>query len=216
MNLSITLIIIIMTCIISYQAFNNPEMKAKLLFRPVDAKRGEWYRFLSSGLIHADFMHLLVNMYVLFVFGEVVEQIFTQIIFGETWGRLGYIAFYMSAVVISSIPTFVRHQDNFAYSALGASGATSAIVFAFIITNPWAGLTLLFLPFFSIPALILGIIYIWYSSYMDKRGIDNIGHNAHLTGAVYGVVFTILAAILFQPFYFQLMIENLLMGPVGG
>lgn len=216
MNLSITLIIIIMTCIISYQAFNNPEMKAKLLFRPVDAKRGEWYRFLSSGLIHADFMHLLVNMYVLFVFGEVVEQIFTKIIFGETWGRLGFIGFYMSAVVISSIPTYMRHQDNFAYSALGASGATSAIVFAFIITNPWAGLTLLFLPFFSIPALILGIIYIWYSSYMDKRGIDNIGHNAHLTGAVYGVVFTILAAILFQPFYFRLMIENLLMGPVSG
>ena len=215
MNLSITLIIIIMTCIISYQAFNNPMMKAKLLFRPVDASRGEWYRFLSSGLIHADWMHLIVNMYVLFVFGEVVEQIFTMIIFGEVWGRLAYIAFYMSAVVISSIPTFFRHQDNFAYSALGASGATSAIVFAFIITNPWAGLTLLFLPFFSIPALILGIIYIWYSNYMDKRGIDNIGHNAHLTGAVYGVVFTILAAMIFQPFYFQIMIQTFLAGPMN-
>ena len=213
MNLSITLIIIIMTCVISYQAFNNPEMKAKLLFRPVDAQRGEWYRFLSSGLIHADFMHLLINMYVLFVFGEVVEQIFTKIIFGDVWGRLAYIAFYMSAVVISSIPTYLRHQDNYAYSALGASGATSAIVFAFIITNPWSGLTLLFLPFFSIPALILGIIYIGYSSYMDKRGMDNIGHNAHLTGAIYGVVFTILAALLFQPFYLRMMLQNLMGGP---
>lgn len=213
MNLSITLIIIIMTCVISYQAFNNPEMKAKLLFRPVDAQRGEWYRFLSSGLIHADFMHLLINMYVLFVFGEVVEQIFTKIIFGDVWGRLAYIAFYMSAVVISSIPTYLRHQDNYAYSALGASGATSAIVFAFIITNPWSGLTLLFLPFFSIPALILGIVYIWYSSYMDKRGMDNIGHNAHLTGAIYGVVFTILAALLFQPFYLRMMLQNLMAGP---
>lgn len=213
MNLSITLIIIIMTCVISYQAFNNPEMKAKLLFRPVDAQRGEWYRFLSSGLIHADFMHLLINMYVLFVFGEVVEQIFTKIIFGDVWGRLAYIAFYMSAVVISSIPTYLRHQDNYAYSALGASGATSAIVFAFIITNPWSGLTLLFLPFFSIPALILGIVYIWYSSYMDKRGMDNIGHNAHLTGAIYGVVFTILAALLFQPFYLRMMLQNLMGGP---
>jgi len=213
MNLSITLIIIIMTCVISYQAFNNPEMKAKLLFRPVDAQRGEWYRFLSSGLIHADFMHLLINMYVLFVFGEVVEQIFTKIIFGDVWGRLAYIAFYMSAVVISSIPTYLRHQDNYAYSALGASGATSAIVFAFIITNPWSGLTLLFLPFFSIPALILGIIYIGYSSYLDKRGMDNIGHNAHLTGAIYGVVFTILAALLFQPFYLRMMLQNLMGGP---
>ena len=213
MNLSITLIIIIITCVISYQAFNNPEMKAKLLFRPVDAQRGEWYRFLSSGLIHADFMHLLINMYVLFVFGEVVEQIFTKIIFGDVWGRLAYIAFYMSAVVISSIPTYLRHQDNYAYSALGASGATSAIVFAFIITNPWSGLTLLFLPFFSIPALILGIVYIWYSSYMDKRGMDNIGHNAHLTGAIYGVVFTILAALLFQPFYLRMMLQNLMGGP---
>ena len=213
MNLSITLIIIIMTCVISYQAFNNPEMKAKLLFRPVDAQRGEWYRFLSSGLIHADFMHLLINMYVLFVFGEVVEQIFTKIIFGDVWGRLAYIAFYMSAVVISSIPTYLRHQDNYAYSALGASGATSAIVFAFIITNPWSGLTLLFLPFFSIPALILGIVYIWYSSYMDKRGMDNIGHNAHLTGAIYNIVFTILTALLFQPFYLRMMLQNLMGGP---
>ena len=119
----------------------------------------------------------------------------------------------MSAVVISSIPTYLRHQDNYAYSALGASGATSAIVFAFIITNPWSGLTLLFLPFFSIPALILGIVYIWYSSYMDKRGMDNIGHNAHLTGAIYGVVFTILAALLFQPFYLRMMLQNLMGGP---
>ncbi|MEL7249929.1 MAG: rhomboid family intramembrane serine protease [Bacteroidota bacterium] len=216
MNLSITLIIIIMTCVISYQAFSNPMMKAKLLFRPVDASRGEWYRFLSSGLIHADWMHLLVNMYVLFAFGEVVEQVFTMVIFGEVWGRLAFIGFYMSAVVISSIPTFFRHQDNFAYSALGASGATSAIVFAYIVIAPWSKLTFLFLPFLSIPAIILGIGYIWYSNYMDGKGIDNIGHNAHLTGAIYGVVFIILAAWIFQPFYFQVLIQGFLAGPTSG
>lgn len=213
MNLSITLIIVIMTSIISYQAFSNPDMTSKLLFRPVDIARGEYYRFLSSGLIHADFIHLLVNMYVLFTFGEYVEQVFTQFLFGETWGRMAFIAFYLLAIVISGIPSFFRHRDNYAYSALGASGATSAIVFAFIVTNPWAGLTLIFLPFFSIPALFLGIIYLAYSQYMDKRGTDNIGHNAHLTGAVFGIVVTLVVIAVANPGYFQLLLHVYGQGP---
>ncbi|MEZ4983620.1 MAG: rhomboid family intramembrane serine protease [Saprospiraceae bacterium] len=213
MNISITLIIVIMTSLVSWQAFNNPEMKAKFLFRPVDIARGEYHRWLTGGFIHADLIHLMVNMYVLYTFGEYVEQLFIKVLFGELWGRMAYIAFYLLAIVVAGIPTYFRHKDNFAYSALGASGATSAVIFAFIITNPWAGLTLLILPFFSIPALFLGIVYLIYSNYMDKKGIDNIGHNAHFTGAVFGVVFIIGAALLMNPFYFQHMLQQIAMGP---
>lgn len=213
MNLTITLIIVAMTSIISYQAFNNDDMRIKLLFRPVDIARGEYYRFLSGGLIHADFIHLLVNMYVLYTFGGYVEQVFTQLLFGELWGRVAYIAFYLGAIVVSGIPSFFRHRDNYAYSALGASGATSAIVFAFIVTNPWAGLTLIFLPFFSIPALFLGVIYLMYSQYMDKRGADNIGHNAHFTGALFGAGFMLLAVMLANPPYFKMLQSVFLQGP---
>jgi membrane associated rhomboid family serine protease len=203
-----------MTSLISWQAFSNLEMRAKLLFRPVDiAERGEWYRFISSGLIHADFAHLLINMYVLWMFGEIVEQYFTRVIFGETWGRIAYLLFYFSAIVVASMPSFFRYQHFSGYSALGASGATSALVFAYIATNPWSGLTLIFLPFFSIPAVIMGIAYLWYSNYMDKRGTDNIGHNAHFTGAVYGIIFVIVTAAIFQPAFLKMMWSNLLAGP---
>lgn len=203
-----------MTCIISYQAFSNVVMRAKMLFRPVDiASRGEWYRFFSSGLIHADFAHLLINMYVLYTFGEVVEQYFTQVIFSPPIGRVMYILFYFSAVAVASLPSYFKYQDFSGYSALGASGATSALVFAYIVINPWAGLTFLFLPFFSIPAIILGIGYLFYSNYMDKRGTDNIGHNAHFTGAIYGVIFTIVLAAIFRPEFLEVIISNLMSGP---
>ncbi|RME96894.1 MAG: rhomboid family intramembrane serine protease [Bacteroidetes bacterium] len=215
MGISMTIIIVIMTSLISWQAFNNPMMRAKLLFRPVDIKqRGEWYRFVSSGLIHADFAHLLINMYVLWMFGEIVEQYFTQVIFGEIWGRIAYLLFYFSAVVVASIPSYLRYRDFSGYSALGASGATSALVFAYIIIQPWSGLTLIFLPFFSIPAIVMGVAYLWYSHYMDKRGTDHIGHNAHFTGAIYGVIFVLVAAAIFEPRLLEVIWANLLAGPV--
>lgn len=215
-DLTLTLILVIMTSIISYQAFSNPEMKAKMLFRPVSIEQGDWYRFFSSGLIHADFIHLLVNMYVLYVFGTSVESFFTAVLFGPVMGKLAYLVFYFSAIAIASYPSYIRHQGNYAYSALGASGATSAIVFAFILINPWAGLTFVFFPFFSIPAIIMGIGYLWYSSYMDKKGMDNIGHNAHFSGAVYGIFFTILSVFIFNYDYVKVMFTNLISVPALG
>lgn len=208
MQISLTLVLIIMTCIISYQAFSNPVMKAKLMFRPVDINNGEYYRFFTSGLIHADFTHLLFNMWALYIFGELVESIFVTYLFGPTMGRVAYLLFYFSAVAIASLPSYFRHQDNYAYSALGASGATSALSMIFIMFLPWEWFVI---P--PLPGILLAVGFLWYSSYMDKRGVDNIGHNAHLSGAIYGIVFMISASLLLEPDLLTYVLEQLMAGP---
>jgi membrane associated rhomboid family serine protease len=210
-GISITLIIVIMTGIISYQAFSNISMREKLILHPVSIKeRGEYYRFLTHGFIHADFGHLLINMYVLYVFGEYVEQVFTAPqIFGPTKGRIIFVVLYLGAIILSSIPSYFRHQTNNFYRALGASGGTSAIVFAFIIFDPWQWF--LFPP---LPGILMGVGYLIYSSYMDKRGGDNIGHNAHFWGAVFGFLFTIVMFQIYAPEMIDVFIERL-MSPRG-
>ena len=194
MGLSLTLILVIVTGFISYQAFENRTMKSKLLMHPVSVKNfGEYYRFLTSGFVHADWTHLIINMYVLYTFGEVIENFFNQI-YGGMVGRILFLVLYLGAIIISSVPSYLKHQDNSYYGALGASGGTSAVVFAFIFFNPWGWF--LFPP---LPGVLMAIGYLWYSSYMSKKGGDNIGHDAHLWGAVYGAVFMIVSSALLRP-----------------
>ncbi len=206
--MSLTLILVIMTGIISYQGFNNPAVNAKLMLYPVQMKaRGEWYRFITHGFIHADWSHLIINMIVLYQFGEFLENAFVQV-FGAGIGQILYVALYLSAIIISAIPSYFQHQDNPGYAAVGASGATSALVFGFVLFNPWEWF--LFPP---LPALLFGVAYLWYSSYMEKRGMDNIGHNAHFWGAVYGVVFTIISAFALAPELINYFFAQLMQGP---
>lgn len=207
--LTLTNIIIGFTVLISWQAFNNPELMQKLLKRPYTIKRdGEYYRLVTSGFVHANFTHLFVNMFVLYQFGSFTEHLFGEL-FGTTFGRIAYLLFYLSAIVVASLPDYFRHQDNYVYSALGASGATSALVFAYIVFNPWQWFI-----FPPLPALLFGVAYLFYSSYMDKKGGDNIGHNAHFWGALYGVTFIILTIFLTRPELFNYIIAQLLQGPI--
>lgn len=208
--MSLTLILVIMTAIISYQGFNNPATNAKLMMYPVRMKSGgEWYRFISHGFVHGDWMHLIVNMLVLYQFGEFLENAFVSV-FGAGTGQILYVVLYLSAIVISAVPSYFQHQDNPGYAAVGASGATSALVFGYILFNPWA-----WFAFPPLPALLFGVAYLWYSSYMEKRGMDNIGHNAHFWGAVYGVVFTIISAFALRSELINYFIAQLLQGPTA-
>ena len=206
--MSLSLVIIILTGLISFKAFDDPVLKANLMFRPVNIRNGEYYRFFTSGLIHADFNHLFFNMFALYIFGGLVEDLFYIRLFGELWGRVAFILFYFSAVALASLPSYFRHQDNYAYSALGASGATSALLFIFVMYLPWHWFI-----FPPLPGILIGVGYLWYSSYMDKRGVDNIGHNAHLWGAIYGIVFIIVASLIFDRSLLMEMIAAFLRGP---
>ena len=194
--MSITLIIIIITVITSISAFANNKVYEDLIFYPPAVTHSrQWYRFFSCGLIHADYMHLALNMYALYLFGSGVENAFTSIF--EAKGKILYLLMYISALFVCLLPTYAKHKEDSSYRSLGASGAVSAVIFASILIEPLKGMGILFIPFF-IPGFIFGFLYLGISSYMDKRGKGNINHSAHIWGALYGIAFLIVAAAAFS------------------
>jgi membrane associated rhomboid family serine protease len=187
MTLSISIIIIIITCLISYSALQNYDQLNKLSMQPYMVKHyKQYYRFITSGFVHADYQHLLFNMLTLYFFGSFIEQVFTQLF----QNKLVYILYYILGIIVSDIPSFIKHRDNERYSSLGASGAISAIVFTAIMVNPWASIYLFFA--LKIPAVIYGVLFLGISAYMSRKGGGNINHDAHLWGALFGIVFPLL------------------------
>lgn len=185
MQAPITLILILVTAAVSLLAFRTPSLAGRLILWPPAIDRNKQYdRLVTYGFIHADIWHLLFNMVTLFFFGRIMEQIITRL----TGSVLVYIGFYLSALVVSILPTYLKHQKDPNYRSLGASGAVSAVLFAFILINPWAMIGVFFIP---MPAIVFAVLYVAYSIWMDKRGGDNVNHGAHLAGAAYGVLFMI-------------------------
>ena len=194
----LTYLIIGLTCLISIPAFQNREIFSKLLFNPsVIRANKEWYRFITHAVLHADFIHLAMNMYVLYMFGGMVENIFVSS-FGTGKGETYFFLLYIISIVASTIPSYEKHKNDFHYNAVGASGAVSAVVFSAILLNPWMSLSLMFIPI-PIPAPVFGALYLVYCWYMEKRGGDNIAHGVHYWGSLFGAVFTL--AILPQTFF---------------
>lgn len=184
----ITIIIIAITVVVSLIAFNQPKWIERLIFNAYVIKhRKQVYRFFTSGIIHADMFHLFFNMYALYLFGSLVEQFFLSQ-YGTLFGTILYLFLYISALAISSLVDYKKYQDAPNYHALGASGAVAAVIFCCIILYPQQGIMIFPIPFF-IPSYIFGPLYIAYSYYMSQRNLDNIGHNAHLFGALYGLIY---------------------------
>lgn len=197
--MSITLIIVIITCIVSYIAFNNRSLFDSLKHHPYTENReGQWYRFISSGFVHGSFFHLLINMYVLYEFGQYVEQMYVHLL-GDVWGRSAYLLMYLGTIAIADIPTYIKHKDNPGYASIGASGGVSGILFTFILFSPWSMLGLYFI--IPVPAIIFGVLYLIYSSWASKNQNDMIDHDAHFFGALTGMIITIaLAPSVFTSF----------------
>lgn len=182
-------LIILITFIVSIVAFNDSSLFDKLRFNAFDIKYNKQpWRFLTYGFLHVDWMHLLVNMFVLYSFGELVFTYF-KIFFGLK-ATFYFIILYAGGIVFATIADFKRYKDNVSYNAVGASGAVSAVVFSSIILHPSGSMYLLFIPF-AIPSVIFGIIYLIYSAKMAKKANDNIGHSAHFWGALFGIIYTI-------------------------
>jgi membrane associated rhomboid family serine protease len=201
----VTLFILIVTCVVSFLAFQSNELKNRMIFNPyLIHTNGQWYRFISSGLIHADYIHLFVNMYVLYFFGNNVEFYYKEI-FGEK-AIVYLVLLYFGGMMMSVLPTYGKHKNDPGYNALGASGAVSSVVFAYILFNPLDKLCLYGLPFLCLPSIIFGVAYLIYCFYSSKRGRDNVNHDAHFWGAVYGFVLTIvLKPALVLSFFDQLI-----------
>lgn len=203
---SLTITIIIITALASLAAFERAKIQDDLIFWPaVINSRRQYYRFITYGFIHANWGHLIFNMLTLWFLGQTLEigspmmsqQTYNSVF--EDKAKMYYAILYFSALIISTIPDYFKHRDNYGYRALGASGAVSAVVFASIALAPMK--KLIFFPFpFGIPGYLFAILYLVLSTYMARRGGDNIGHSAHITGGLYGLVFTIVVAKLVAGF----------------
>jgi len=194
----VNLAIIAITCLISFAAFSNPRLIERfVLWPPAIRQRHQYDRLLTCGFVHADFGHLLFNMFTLFSFGAAMEQVYRPYI-----GATGYALFYAAGIVLSALPSYWRHRNDANYRSLGASGAVSAVLFAYILIKPWS-MILVFA--FPVPAIVFALVYPGYTIYMDRRGTDRINHSAHLWGAVYGIVFTIALEPRVLPQFFELL-----------
>lgn len=186
--MSITLIIIIITVLISWSGWNRPELQYKLTMNPFAVtKNGQFYRMITSGFVHSNWMHLGFNMFTFYFFGRNIEYLFLNL-FGSA-GTIYFLALYLLAIVVSDIPSVLKYKDQPHYNSLGASGGVSAIVFCSIMFFPLD--KILLFAVLPIPGFILGFLYVIYSYYEGKRMADNVNHNAHLIGALFGVVFSI-------------------------
>ena len=182
-----TYIIIAITVLVSWRSFSDQHLLARLILWPPAVQRNRQYdRLLTYGFVHADWTHLLFNMITFWSFGSAVERVFSAWI-----TPLGFVLFYLSAIVVSILPTFIKHQRDPNYRSLGASGGVSAVLFAAILFDPWTKLIIFPIPV-PIPACLFAVLYVGYSIWMDRRGGGNVNHSAHLWGAAYGVLFTVL------------------------
>lgn len=186
--MSATTVLIGLTVVVSLLAFSDRTLFIRLLFEPfVVEVRKEWYRFITHAFVHADVPHLLVNMFVLFMFGQRVER-FLAMLSGVP-GPWVYVMLYMSAAVVAALPSYIKHRNDPSYRSVGASGAVSAILFAHILMLPTTPVHFLFLPI-PIPSFVFGGLYLYYEWYMSRRGGTGVAHDAHLFGALYGIAFT--------------------------
>ncbi|MBI1223930.1 MAG: rhomboid family intramembrane serine protease [Bacteroidetes bacterium] len=188
MSITVTLVIIAITGLVSWQAFNNRDLFLKFMHYPYEEQRDkEYYRWVTSMFLHGSWIHLGVNMFVLWSFGTFIEGTFVNI-FGDVMGRVNFLALYLFSGIFADIPTYLKHKNNQSFSSVGASGATSGIMFAFVLLRPWD--MIYFFGVIPIPAILAAVLYLFYSSYSAKKE-SRIDHEAHFWGAVFGFVFTI-------------------------
>ncbi|RJS94099.1 rhomboid family intramembrane serine protease [Salinisphaera sp. Q1T1-3] len=191
----VTVLLIAITCAVSITCFSNPTLLDRLLLWPPAVNRGEYQRLVTNAFVHADGAHLAFNMITLFFFGRVMEPFFERYI-----GIAGFVIFYLAAAVVSVLPSYLSHRNDSRYRSLGASGAVSAVLFAFILLAPWSTIYVFVIP---VPAILYGVLFTAYGLYAGRLGQDHINHSAHLWGAAFGVAFTLAMEPRLGAFFLQ-------------
>lgn len=195
-----TTLIIVVTVIVSLLAWQSKPLFNRLIFFPPAVSKGQWYRLLTHGFIHADSMHLLFNMFTLYFFGRAIERFYAQYFNG-----LGFILFYLIAIIVAILPSYFQHRGDSTYLSLGASGGVSAVLFAYILMAPWDMLYLFAIV--PVPAILFAIAYVAYSIYANHKGGSNINHLAHLWGGAFGVLATIALEPAIIPHFLNVLLH---------
>ena len=184
-----TYILIAITVIFSLKGFNDSYFTEKYLFKPYEVNHDkEWYRILSHTLLHADALHLFFNMFTLFGFGRIVEETYIYD-YGKPLGTAYFLALYVLGALFATVIPYLRHKDNPGYRSLGASGAVSAVIFAGILLFPTE------IRIYGIPAWIFGPLYLAFEFWADRNGKTGIAHDAHIGGAIFGILFVLITNI---------------------
>ncbi len=192
-------LLIIVTAAVSIACFNKYQLFERLSLKPYRVvQHQEWWRIITHGFVHADWIHLLVNMFTFWSFGGYIETAFEYLGFGK-WA---FLTLYFGGMIAASISDIIRYRNAEWYTSIGASGTVSAVLFAAIFLNPWD--KILLFAVIPIPGILFGVLYLAYCQYMARQGGDNINHNAHFYGAVFGFVFP----ILLEPRLFQMFLSH--------
>jgi membrane associated rhomboid family serine protease len=176
-------LIFVITIITSVMAFNNVELLSNLILHPYSVARNKHtYTVITSGLIHNDWMHLIFNMFSYYFFAFQLERLMGHWQFG---------LLYIASLILSDLPTIYKHKDDYGYRCLGASGAVSAVIFGYIMYGPTTGMMIMPIPV-EIPAIIFGPLYLVYCYFASKNARDNVNHDAHMYGALSGLILVII------------------------
>ncbi|OQX97582.1 MAG: hypothetical protein B6I20_12285 [Bacteroidetes bacterium 4572_117] len=203
--MSITIFIIILTSLVSIIGFKNQELFNKFKLNPyLIFHKKEYVRVFSHAVLHADWTHLGFNMFTLYFFGRSAEM-YLENFFDN--GKIIFVLLYVFGIAVSALPSILKHKNNSWYNSIGASGAVSAVLFASIFFDPRMGIYIFLIPI-PIPGFVFGIAYLAYTQYMNKKSNDNINHEAHFAGAIFGFFFP----LLLKPELFNYFLSNLLNG----
>ena len=181
---SITFMLIAINTVVSLMAlYGSPHLLEKGYLKPYRVVREHtWYELFTSGFLHANFGHLFVNMFTLYFFGSIMEQIL---------GPLYFLGLYLTALIVAGIPSVIKFKNNPNYATLGASGAVGGVLFAYIFLFPLESIYLFLIPI-PIPAFIFGVLYLIYSMYESKQARGKVNHEAHIAGAVWGILYLLI------------------------
>lgn len=181
---SVTFYLIIVNVGVSlFALYGNQQLIEKGYLKPYRVIReNTWYELITSGFLHASFTHLFVNMFTLYFFGRVMEQVI-----GPTF----FVGLYLSGLIVSGIPSVIKFRENPNYATLGASGAVGSVLFAFIFLFPMENIYLFLIPI-PIPAFVFGVLYLIYSMYESKKDVGKINHEAHTAGAIWGILYLVI------------------------
>ena len=195
-------IIFAITIATSIYVISNPHYFGRLMLHPysMHRDRSRWYTIFSSGIIHADWGHLLFNMITFYYFGFALEGFFVQV--SGPVGHFYFAGLYLASLLLSDIPTISKQKNNPGYYSLGASGAISAVLFSYILFQPKAMLGIFLI--IPMPAYLFAVLYIAYCIWAAKKSNDRINHEAHLFGALSGLVLT----LLLYPWIFRHFIDQ--------
>ncbi len=199
----LTYLIIGITVLVSVLAFSSADLMNRLQFNAaLVVHKKQYHRLITHAFVHAGWSHLLVNMFVLYFFGKPVELYFNYY-FGSK-ATVYFLLLYFGGILISNAWALVKNRNDYYYNAVGASGAVSAVLFSFVFFDPWE--KLYFFGILPIPGILFAIGYLIYSYFMNRRKVDNVAHDAHFLGSVFGFVFP----VLLNPALFERFIDKLM------